>query len=223
MAETNKFFLWTSRLISLAFLAGATCIVILCIYIAVQSHNRQERREVKAVINNQKESLALGSLEEIKGTGLQLIELFTDEGKGYSSGYNRSIRNILFVGNGMKTGRWLFPKNDYLITHNQLRINESDDKCCNTVAIYYQVIKGDTNADGKLSGEDTAIVALSRNDGTGYKEIITKSDKIIGSSLTEDGKCISILHKQKEDIIYSCFDPASFEKKNEFVVTEISG
>ena len=78
----------------------------------------------------------------------------------------------MFLGKGLKQARWLFPKHHFVIKAvDQLREKEGYEKEDPTRAMYYEVIKEDSNGDGKLSEDDKSVVAVSSIDGSGYVEL----------------------------------------------------
>lgn len=63
--------------------------------------------------------LTLGRATAVKGTNIMRAELRSpgSEGKGFSSGGSASeTRNVLFIEPGEKSGRWLLPDNDHVIS-----------------------------------------------------------------------------------------------------------
>lgn len=226
MSETNKFFLWAGRLTTIVVLLAILGVGASIIYFSMMSDNWRERREVKAAVDNNKVPLLMGQLEEVKGSGVQIVDLYSLINNGLpSSGYkDQHIRNILFVGQDMKSSHWLFPTNNYWLSYQKLSFeNESGEQCCKVAALYYQVVKADTDGNGQLDDGDRVTVSLSKPDGTGYLEVLKNVKKVIDNSLTEDGQCIAVLHQQEQKILYSCFDPQTFAKKSEFTISSING
>jgi hypothetical protein len=93
--------------------------------------------------------------------------------------YNKSatsVRNLLFLVPG-KSQHWLFPHHEQLLL-NQTLITERLDASFHvqeteTKAIFYQIVRQDTNKDGKWTANDEKILAFSTPCGERFVEVLT--------------------------------------------------
>ena len=231
MAEENRFFRAVSRINSVIFLFA---LILLCGFVIVQIISETSGRKVftrgfdntslddKPITMN----LGFGKIEQIYGTNYQYITLDSEgkmakfSGSGYSSG---DFRNILFLSKEMKEARRLFPTHQYIISSfEQLGQNN----CCQgdngksnpTKALFYMVIKRDTNGDGKLTDDDIPVVAFSKPDGTGYAEVITDADRIIEHTSVNQGAEVAVLLEKDNKVLYRTYSTESFAMTSESFV-----
>ncbi len=127
-----------------------------------------------------------------------------------------------FLTKGLKQARWLFPQNHFLIkTVDQLREKEGYEKNDPARALYYEVIKNDTNGDGKLTEDDKAFVALSRVDGSAYIEVMPDVQRIIGHKTINQGNEVAVLIEKEGKVLYTTYSLQDFSKTSETIITEI--
>ncbi len=186
--------------------AGAIAIVLLLIATAVMIKNMLEVDTSTNIINIQQETnsteiLTLGVLRRIEGSSSVIVSLASDDkggSKSFKSSYGSSrVRNYLFINNKNGTQHWLFKDNGFLIHHISFLTHEGYEKKNETVEIIlYRVIKSDSNKDNILSGRDLETIAISRADGSIYKELITGVDRYIGEKFIDKETLLMIYQKK---------------------------
>ncbi|PAX60348.1 hypothetical protein [Brunnivagina elsteri] len=125
-------------------------------------------------------------------------------GEDYRQGYYEkgadSTRNFLFFNVNDKSMRYLIPNNNLLfISHNTLGkptesgVNELNNSTylgktppnLNSLkevkALWYEVVKNDTNNDKRLSGVDKKSIAMSDVSGANYTEVIDNINSVIST------------------------------------------
>lgn len=230
MNEQSRLFIVINRinsvllLIVLVIAAGA---IIWTIFVQSQwKKNRTiEVQDKSEQGNTEKVNLRLSTIEQVYGAPVQFVRLETEpKGGKFSSGYYPEVtRNIMFLTKGMKQARWLFPKHTFLIkTIVQLRGSEGYDRNNPTRAMYYEIIKEDSNGDGKLAEDDAVVIALSRTDGTGYVELDSKHQRIVGHRTVNQGGELAVIVEKDGKVLYSTYSLRSFSKTSEIVITEIA-
>jgi hypothetical protein len=231
MNETNRFFIIINRINSVLLLVAvllATGAIITAMFTTSQW---QKNRTIEVQDNagqrgSEKVKLRLGYIEQISGTSLQFVRLETEpEGVKLSSGgYPTVTRNVMFLTKKLKQARWLFPQNHYCIkTIAQLQEKEDYEKNNATRAMYYEVIKADSNGDGKLGEDDDAVVALSRVDGSGYVEVASNLHRIIGHKTINQGTEVAVLGEKDGKVLYITYSLRNFSKTSETIIAEIAG
>ncbi|NEQ00629.1 hypothetical protein [Moorena bouillonii] len=102
--------------------------------------------------------------------------------------------------------KWLFAKNDYLIASDRF-ISGTNDKENNrlkskpVIAVLYQIIKQDTNGDGRLTNNDLLTIAFTHFNGNDYQEVLSGVDKFLGYKVLKANSLL-ILY-QRDGIAYS--------------------
>lgn len=211
--QENNFFRFVWRFNGLALMtAGVIAIVSIFFAGFMLIKNMSASDTSTSIINVQKETnstqiLKLGQLRSIKGSSCVIVSLTSAKkgnSKSFGSSYSSSsIKNYLFINNKTNTQNWLFKDNKFLI-HSIVFLpeqgyskNEKDVQ-----AILYKIVKNDTNKDKKLSGRDLQTIALSKPDGTGYKEILHEIDSYIGQEYI-DSETLLIMYQKKGQGFYS--------------------
>lgn len=219
--RSRKFFryLWNFNAMSLA-LASVLGIVLLLFGVFFLVSDMFRPRHQTNVVNideeiDKSETLELGGLERVQGSDSVIVPLFTvQETYGpSSSGPSRSTRNLLFLDTTTEQSFWLLPTHDYLIadrydlTGSGHRYDDEQD----AIAIYYEVVKADSNGDNILDEEDDAVIALSKPDGTGYREILgdDQPDAILGHQVLSEGKLV-VLYRKDGSVIAATFSLRDF-------------
>lgn len=157
------------------------------------------------------EKWSLGKPEKIDGTQFVYMPLVSEKKNisipvpasskkalhSYGGGYFAPSRNLLFANKKTREIKWLFKNNGQLIADiDMLSTHEQFDKDRKIDAILYQIIKKDTNADGQLTSEDLADIAISYPDGSHYTEIFQTVERIFGA-MSLEGKDILVLYQSK--------------------------
>lgn len=206
--EQNKFFIWTSRATSILFLLLIIAVFGFTVYGMFVSKKWGERNTVEVIgeLPNDEivEDLRLSNITKVCGKDIQYVKLnSSNSSKGFSSGgYGSLTRNVVFfVGSDMES-HWLFDTNKYLIDEiDQLKKNADDCKDKETVSIYYEVIKNDTNKDGDLNTEDDVTISLTSPDGKDYVELDSEVTSVIDHSIDGDAKILTILMQKGSSIL----------------------
>ena len=222
--ENNKFFTWIQRLNSLLFLLLILLSIGLTSFIFIQNYSRDHSDSVK-VANSKKtieqpELLKLNTLDNICGTEDHYLRLTSrsSENTGLSSGgydYSKPIRNLLFITGQQMNAHWLLDDNNSLIVETTQLGSDYHCEKKKTHAIYYEIIKKDTDQNGKLDKADAITVALSLPDGTGFTELVTGNMEILDYQLDGSGSLFSLLLQQGNDIVLQKYALPGFTKMTE--------
>ncbi|MDH3475804.1 MAG: hypothetical protein OEM59_19165 [Rhodospirillales bacterium] len=209
-------YLWNFNAVAIAVASLlAIFLLLLGLYFSLEDYGRGEPGVVVTQSDGEAapaEAFRLGSLETIRGSEAVVIPLYSEHGSGSfsSSGSRVSTRNLLFVDMTAETSFWLFPSNDTLIWHyDQLEEPERAYNEADVVAIYYRIIKDDTNGDGVLDEEDRVTIALSAPDGRSYTEVLSEADNVLGYELTSKDELL-VLYQQAGSVFAAKYSLASF-------------
>lgn len=173
------------------------------------------RPRVHNVVNVDKtktldESYKFALLETWPGSSFGALPLTLSQhiqGAYVSKYSNYNVVNYLFVDLEDGQSHWLLPHHSFLI----LRMmtfpepttlpaqgeypNDTPEKTINTQkprTFLYEIVKGDTNADQRLSKNDLKTIALSKGDGQNYKEIISDVITLHDAKLSPQGDLVII-------------------------------
>lgn len=226
--EQNKFFIWLSRINSIFFLLLLISSIGLVLFGLFESNKWSQRNTVEVIDEESPfaivEDLRLGRINKVCGRDIQYIKLNTKaNSKGFSSGgYSTTTRNIVFFAGNNMDSHWLFESNNYLIEEiNQLKKQADDCKDKETVSIYYEIVKSDSNKDGKLDNNDDITVALSSPDGTNYVEILSGLSSVIDHSIDSEAKELTILVQKGSNLLMQKFSLETNEKIAEREISKI--
>jgi hypothetical protein len=227
--DNNKFFKWASRINSILFLVLLIICIIFATMALVESNKWGKENSVTVADESNTESteenMKLGSITNICGKEIKYIELIsTKSGTGLaSSGYESTTRNIIFFTGKEMSSHWLYETNKYLIKKTeQLKKNADDCKARETVAMYYEVIKNDTNKNGKLDENDLTTAAITTANGLNYKELETGATSIIDHSIDTETLTLTLLAQKKDRLVMENFSIADGRKISEKEITKIS-
>jgi len=166
-------FIWRAN--AVIILAGGLCALVLVgILAATQLRWMFRERHVDAVVNtdvngNVEETLILGGATRIIGQPWLLVGLTSDQSyeRGSFSKSAEAARNYAFVAPAEPT-RWLYDHNRFLILDaNQIPGTNYDDDDEPTSLISFLVVEKDSDNNGRLTGNDDAMLVFTRPDGTG--------------------------------------------------------
>lgn len=225
--EQNKFFKWTQRINSILFLLLLVLSIGFLTFMIFESNKWGERNTVEVVDkknNEEPEKLRLSQITKVCGQDIQYVELNTPRNsKGFSSGgYGSNTRNVIFfVGQEMRS-HWLFQENTYLITEiRQLKVKS--DKCKNkeAVAIYYEIIKEDSNNDGKLDKKDAVTIALTSPNGQKYIEVESGITSVLDSDTNDTASILTLLVQENNKILMKKYSLRNSKKISEKEITRI--
>jgi hypothetical protein len=193
--KRNRFFryLWNFNALVVAIL-GLLAITVLA-FVAFEFYQDFVRQRGTAVVardgsgRTTEDQLSFGRLSTAKGWPTLRIPLQSRRPSlGISSGKAApSTRNFLFHDLNTGESRWLFPTHDQLIHHHRpLTVAKGGETEDFVLALYYEIVKDDTNDDGRLGTGDRIVIALTLPDGQGYKEVVRDVDLVIGTQAISD-------------------------------------
>lgn len=128
---------------------------------------------------------------------------------------------MFFVGPEMES-HWLFETNKYHISKvDQLKKEADNCKNMETVSIYYEVIKSDTNQDGELNSEDDVTISLTSPDGLNYLELDTSVTAVIDHSIDSNASILTVLVQKDSSILMKKFSLKNNQRISEKEVSRI--
>ncbi|NEO71439.1 hypothetical protein [Moorena sp. SIO3H5] len=219
--EYNQFFIFVWRFNAILILvAGLLAIPAAFASLAsvamkiIVKITRKNRRTINVVNVNHNDSskyhkksqkLQIGDFIEVDGTTYIMLQLYYTQ--SYSAKSTSSIINYLFLDSETGTSKWLFSNNDYLIKGFRL-ISETNNNTNNTGesisqvrAVLYQLMKQDTNGDGRLTNEKGMTIAFTHFNGNDYQEVLTGVDRFLGYKVI-NANSLLIVYK-RDGIVYS--------------------
>jgi hypothetical protein len=160
---------------------------------------------------NAEHTWQLGNLLDVKGSQIMIFPLHVRDPRGGYSSYSSShsamqTRNLLFVDSQSGSKRWLLPKTDQWVrdwsvlrpgqgisaerSGRSLFEPSSEQVQQEPVGVLYQITRDDSDGDGKWTAGDTFSLALSAVDGTGFTEILSGIDDVLGWKLLDDDRLV---------------------------------
>ena len=121
--------------------------------------------------------------------------------RAYFNKSSYSTRNYLFINTDTSEKTWLFDHTDYLIQSVDRLRHEGIDSKRPTAAILYTLVKIDSDQNSRLTAADLSTVAVTKTDGSNYKELINDIELIIDHELINEKELLLIY--QKKGISYS--------------------
>jgi len=219
--EDNKFFklVWrfNGLLISVAGVL-AICVLVFAAYQIFKDVTRE--RNTQNIVNIQetgevKENWRLGHVTNLAAHKTLMIPLNSDQSfnRGYFSKSSNSTRNYLFINTEFNTNKWLFDHTNYLIeSTNQLRFGDYSSKEP-VLAILYTLVKLDSNSDNRLTPSDLTTVSISKPNGSGYKEVLTDVEQVIGNTMLSETE-LFIIYQLNGKSLSSTINLTNFELSN---------
>ncbi len=207
--EENRFFKLVWRFNGLVIsIAGLLAIGVLVFasYEIYKSATRERSTPNTVSIDEEakiKEKWRYGRLIKISGTKHFMLPLHSDQSfnRAYFSKSSSSTRNYLFIDSETSQKNWLFRHTDFLIeSTNRLRRGEYDSKEP-TIAILYKLVKLDSDHNSRLTKDDLSTIAITKADGSNYKELFKDVELLIDHSLISKRELLLIY--QKDGISYS--------------------
>ena len=135
--------------------------------------------------------LRLTQFEPIHGTHYLMAEI-TEAQSRTSSSYseNGNIRNLIFLDGESLASHRLFDTSAYVIlattqypTQDKERDSAPRIDGVATQWLVYQVLKADTNGDGRLDASDQQTIGVTDASGVGYAEILSGIDANFGMTM----------------------------------------
>ncbi len=228
--EESKIFTYVNRVNSVLFLVVLLGGVVLILTVMFQVSPWEKRGSVEVTENSDAEEvnrveLILNGIESIDGQDAQYVQLNSKSsgGKFSSGGYSgRELRNVLFFRGPQLETNWLFETHSFLINDfSQLKAHNDYSSNGPTKVLFVEVIKQDSNGDGKLSEDDLSIIGLAKPDGTRYKEIETNIKSVIDQSINAEGELL-ILVQVGSEVLLKKYSLNDFNKISEKSISEIS-
>jgi hypothetical protein len=200
---------------SLLMLAVGLLALGLLAFVAYQIYKVAFRtRQVNDVVNVEPDARiesewSLGNFSRVAGTDYVMAPAHSKQ--TYQASYYEkdasAVRNYIFVNVMDKSSRWLVPTNKYLfLTAEKLLLlrdtgaemsagtqTTSDRNSEVAKWMSYEVVKSDTNGDGRLTGNDLRAIAISSATGEGYAEVIQNVEQTLGSML-RGGDTLLVFH-----------------------------
>lgn len=153
----------------------------------------------------------LGHFESLAGAGVLYAPVtLGSESSGYSASLGRGgsqgfTSNYLFIRATDKSTHFLLPDNRGGVRNLQpLRFGVSDpgeedrdSKKLRVEWLYVEYVSQDSNKDGKLDFEDTFSIGFARPDGTGYHDVLTNIDEVLGSTRSAPNTLLLVYRQQK--------------------------
>jgi len=228
----NTFFTYIRRLNSLLLFAGLVVFALLVLWgigSSVERSNRDVVATAKAPGAGEELSFRLDEIKDIPGTDAQMLKLTaskTQSGIAYS-GYERDIRNILFLSGDDKSARWLFPNQDNVIHTAAQLLAPAEDKNPSgkgvaAQALYFVYSDQDTSGDGEITKDDRSKLALARANGEGFANVLSGIDHVYSVSLVGE-RSISILYRVGKRLRHARYSVATLGREFDREVVAIPG
>jgi hypothetical protein len=136
-----------------------------------------------------------------------------------SESYERKAgpaHNFLFTNLDELSGRWLLPHNRFLIWDSAELPPAKDNHGFGVYKmttpeprvahwLYFEIIKSDTNNDGKWNYQDRRAIAIADSSGENYVEVITDIDEILHRTMHSEDKC-TIIFKSNAKLFIADID-----------------
>ncbi|MBN3562999.1 hypothetical protein [Aliamphritea spongicola] len=207
--EENRFFKLVWRFNGLIIsVAGVLAIGMLIFFsyklLTTLTRERNTRNTVNIEENTEiRENWRLGTILAVDNAKTLIIPLHSNQ-RFEGSYYNKaasSTRNYLFINTDTFKEKWLFDHTNYLIERSD-RLKQGDRNSKEPViAILYQLVKLDSDQDNRLSAADLSTIAITRPDGSDYKELITEVQSITNHIVLNETELF--LFYKKDNASYS--------------------
>ncbi len=214
--KMDRFFVVVARINSVLFLLvllGAAAGLALAIWQAQRWNGRGAVEVTKEGAAKKRVVLRFGQPERITGTNAQMLKLNSDAGSAeYSSGKGSDTRNILFLTDAEKQGRWLFKDHRGLVLDTAQVREETlpDQKAFPARAVYVEYVAIDTNGDGELSHGDSVTVGFAKPDGTGFVAVLQGIKNVLSHDVAGAGD-VSVVYQKDKALRRAKFSVADFQ------------
>jgi hypothetical protein len=168
--------------------------------------------------------MRVGGSRQVTGTGFLMAGAYAKKESGIlekfeSDSYGKRaepVRNLIFASIDDLSGRWLLLHNRFLIWDTEELPPEKDKSVIGvydmtvpeqrvTRWIYIEVIKSDSNNNGKWDFEDRRTVAIADASGENYAEVITEADEIIKRTMHTEDK-LNIVYQSNAKLFIADID-----------------
>ncbi|WP_016954921.1 hypothetical protein [Catenovulum agarivorans] len=227
--EDNKFFklVWRFNclVISVAGILAIGVLLFVMLQIFTETTRERNRQNIVNIDENEevKENWRLGQVTNLLSHKTLMISLNSDQSfnRGYFSKSSNSTRNYLFINTETNSEQWLFDHTNYLIeSTNHLRLGDYNSKEV-VLAILYNLVKLDSNSDNRLTPSDLTTIAISKPNGSGYKEILTDVEQVIGNTLLSETE-LFIIYQLNGKSLSSIINLTNFELSNTKELPKVS-
>lgn len=228
----NTFFTFIRRLNSLLLLGGLVAFTLLVLWgigSGVEERNRDVVATAKTPGTGEELSFRLEEVKDIPGTDTQMLKLTaskTKAGIAYG-GYERDIRNILFLTGDDKAARWLFSNQDNVIHTAAHLLEPTEDKNPSgkggsAQALYFVYSDQDTTGDSEITKYDQSKLALSKANGDDFTNVLSGIDHVYSVSLIGN-RSISILYRIGKRLRHARYAVATLDREFDREVAAIPG
>ena len=182
-------FIWRANAV-IILAAGLCALTVAGILAATELRWVFHKRHVSDVVNTDAsgrvdQTMSLGGATRISGQPCLLVGLGSNQNyqQGSFSKSAEAMRNYAFVAPSEPT-RWLFDHNRFLILDaTQVPGRNYDQNDAPTALVSFLVIEKDSDNNGRLTGNDDAVLVFTRPDGTGRTRVLEGVHSIISEQL----------------------------------------
>ncbi len=156
--------------------------------------------------------LNYGTFAKIEGTSYLMSPLRSEQeytNFGYGSmkeQNNTAIRNYFFFNVADQSTHWALPHNEFLFANCEKISRENkkvkyEEESLPVAAIYYEIIKADSNGDGKINTGDKRTISFSDAIGANFIELIPNVDEILGKERLNDDVLLIFYKSEGKSLI----------------------
>lgn len=182
-------------------------------------------RPTRGIVNveqdvKERESLSLGSFQQLRNTPVLLSDLVAEQGysQSYYSKSSSSVRNYFFY--NMDTGqeKWLLDNNSSLIlTFHEVFVDPELKTEEQTVsALIYEVVTSDIDDDERLTNRDSKDLLYYRLDSSMASTVLHNVDKVLNvKQISRDEALIFYYSDQKNFVVSLDLESGKTKDKKE--------
>lgn len=224
--ESNKFFVFVNRFNAITFMLLLLAAAASLVYINIQSNNWQNRRTVTLKENpegNKNIELVLGGIKTISGSPVLYVNLSErDRESSYSSGGGLGgTRNVLFFKDKEMKPSWLFKSNEYLIQDMDPLKWQNYKEDAPSISFIYEIVYRDTNDNKRLDSRDKVTIALSKLDGSSFKNVVESVDSLIDHQVSSDSKEVALIYQSHHKVILERVSLEDFQSISKTEITQV--
>jgi hypothetical protein len=144
---------------------------------------------------------ALGAFQSLEGTPYLMATVNSNDSRSdklsASSTYwtGNQTHNLVFLDANSLASQRLFDTNAYVILQTDRYTQKEQGKPV-TRWLAHQVIKGDSDGNQRLDGNDQIGIGISSASGKGYVEVLTGITEIYGLTMVNPGKLVIVYGKE---------------------------
>lgn len=191
--KNRQFFAVVWRINSVVILAAGVVGLFVLLFAAAAIYKEMTRtRQATGVVNIAEEQVdlakaSIGDFHLVEGTNVLRAPLYLEQEYAFGSGSKEtsSTQNYLYFGLETRDAYWLIPGHRGLILEtNEFPSREyGEEEKRAVVAVMYILVDEDTNGDGKLTRNDSKVIAMSDATGKQFARLLTKVEEINGAHL----------------------------------------